>query len=24
MDPYLEPRWGDVHTALCIGIRSAL
>ncbi len=24
MDPYLESRWGDVHTALCIGIRSAL
>jgi hypothetical protein len=24
MDPYLEGRWGDVHTALCIGIRSAL
>jgi hypothetical protein len=24
MDPYLEARWGDVHTALCIGIRSAL
>jgi len=24
MDPYLEGRWGGVHTALRIGIRSAL
>jgi hypothetical protein len=24
MDPYLEARWGDVHTALCIEIRSSL
>ena len=24
MDPYLERRWGDVHTALCIGIRASL
>ncbi len=24
MDPYLERRWGDVHTGLCIGIRAAL
>lgn len=24
MDPYLEARWGDVHTALCTGIRAAL
>src|SRR5438876_1000794 len=24
MDPYLEARWGDVHSALCIEIRTAL
>ena len=24
MDPYLESRWGDVHTSLCVGIRTAL
>src|SRR5207248_5881448 len=24
MDPYLESRWSDVHTALCTGIRTAL
>lgn len=24
MDPYLEARWGDVHTALCLEIRTAL
>jgi hypothetical protein len=24
MDPYLESRWGDVHTGLCAAIRAAL
>ena len=24
MDPYLETRWGDVHSSLCVEIRSAL
>ena len=24
MDPYLQRRWGDVHTSLCVGIRAAL
>jgi hypothetical protein len=24
MNPYLESRWGDVHTALCTSIRAAL
>ena len=24
MDPYLERRWGDVHTALCLEIRTEL
>jgi hypothetical protein len=24
MDPYLEKRWGDVHTSLCAEIRTAL
>jgi hypothetical protein len=24
MDPYLEQRWGDVHSSLCVGIRSTL
>ena len=24
MDPYLEKRWGDVHTSLCTEIRTAL
>jgi hypothetical protein len=24
MDPYLERRWGDVHSALCIEIRTSL
>ena len=24
MDPYLERRWGDVHTSLCTYIREVL